>query len=177
MKESVCFIGHRKIKNTPELREYLFRLLSEMAENGTVNFLFGDHSEFNDLCYETVTKLKEKYPAIQRIHFRKDYEDADDYTMKFLISGYEQSICPKGVARAGKSCYAQRNQAMIRQSDICVFYFDENYRPPRRKNSRGDVSDSRSESGTALAFRYAEKMKKTVINCFLLEKGYDYKLL
>ena len=164
--KTCCFIGHRKIKDTPELRIRLQNILLDLIENGTVNFIFGDHSAFDDLCYDLVTKLKEKYPAIKRINFRKDYENTNDYTMQFLIMGYEESICPKGVGSAGKASYAERNQAMIRESDVCVFYYDENYLPPRRKNSKRDLVDYQPKSGTALAYAYAVKKKKRIVNLF-----------
>lgn len=53
-----CFIGHRKISETPELRVRLEKLLLDLAEGGTFHFLFGDHSAFDALCYELVTELK-----------------------------------------------------------------------------------------------------------------------
>ena len=167
MEHSVCFIGHRKINNTTELRERLQNILQELINNGTTNYIFGDHSAFDSLCYKLVTKLKEKYPAIKRINFRKDYEDIDDYTMQFLIKGYEESICPKGVGSAGRASYVERNQAMIRESDVCVFYYDENYRHARRRTTRHDICDYQPKSGTALAFQYAKTKKKTIINCYI----------
>lgn len=60
MENSVCFIGHRKIVNTPQLQERLRRILLELIDNGTVNFIFGNHSAFDDLCYDLITELKEK---------------------------------------------------------------------------------------------------------------------
>lgn len=170
MEHSVCFIGHRKINNTPELRERLQIILQELIDTGTTNFIFGDHSAFDDLCYDLVTELKERYPAIKRINFRKDYEDTDDYTMQFLISGYEESICPKGVGNAGRASYVERNQAMIRESDVCIFYYDENYLPSRRKTSRRDLFDYQPKSGTAVAYAYAESKKKKIINCFIYDE-------
>ena len=162
MEHSVCFIGHRKINDTPELRERLRGILLDLIENGTVNFIFGDHSAFDDLCYELVTELKEKHPEIKRINFRKDYEDTNDYTMQFLIVGYEESICPKGVGSAGRASYVERNQAMIRESDVCIFYYDENYLPARRKSSRQDLTDYQPKSSTAAAYDYALKKKKQI---------------
>ena len=160
MEHSVCFIGHRTIADTPALRERLRDVLIELIKGGTVNFIFGDHSAFNDLCYEAVTQLKEKHPAICRIRFRKDYEDADDYTMSFLITGFEDCICPKGVGSAGRASYVERNQAMIRESDVCVFYYDEAYLPARR----GRQKDDPPPSGTAAAYAYALQKKKPIIN-------------
>ncbi len=155
MEHSVCFIGHRKIHDTPELRRRLKSILPELIRTGTVNFIFGDHSAFDRLCYELVTEFKETYPVIRRINFRCDYPDADGYTMRFLIAGYEESICPDGRAK-----YAERNQAMIRESDVCIFYYDETAASLRRSGDR------RPNSGTAIAFQYAKRKQKPVFNCF-----------
>lgn len=163
MDNSVCFIGHRKIERTQELLERLQNILLNLIENGTVNFIFGDHSEFDRLCYESVTKLKENHHGIKRIHFRCNYENANDYTMRLLTKGYEESICPKGVGNAGKASYVERNQAMIRESDVCVFYYNENYLPDRKEKA---FPDRRQKSGTAIAYCYAKGKNKTVINCF-----------
>ena len=166
MNHSVCFIGHRKINDTPDLRERVQGILVELIEGGTVTFIFGDHSVFDSLCYELVTELKEKHPEIKRIHYRINYEEPDEYTAQYLTAGYEESICPPGVGRAGRAGYTERNRAMIRESDICVFYYDTAYLPARRKHSRRDSSDYQPSSGTALAFHYAQNLKKPVINCF-----------
>ncbi len=161
-----CFIGHRKFNDTSELRERLRGFLTDLIKNGTTNFIFGDHSAFDSLCYESVSELKEKYPEINRIHFRKDYEDTDDYTMQFLIVGYEESICPKGVGRSGRASYVERNRAMIDESDICIFYYDENYLPSRRRTSRHNLIDCKPKGGTAEAYGYAARKKKRIYNFF-----------
>ena len=60
-----CFIGHRKIERTKELEDRVFNLVEDLIQNSNVDtFLFGSRSEFNDLCYEIVSFLKEKYPNI-----------------------------------------------------------------------------------------------------------------
>ena len=91
-----CFIGHRRIKHKKELASRLRDNICYLLEQGVATFLFGDHSEFNTLCYEVVSELREVYPKIRRIHYRTDYPDADAYTMQFLLDGYEDSICPDG---------------------------------------------------------------------------------
>ncbi len=164
MDHSVCFIGHRKITDTSQLQKRLRDVLSELIAGGTVNFIFGDHSAFNILCHDAVSELKESNPAINRINFRKDCEEADDYTMRFLISGYEKSICLKGVGKAGRASYVERNRAMIDESEVCVFYYDENYLPPCRKKSKHSISDYQPKSGTSVAYEYAVKKKKNIVN-------------
>lgn len=162
--KSCCFIGHRKIPDTQELRNNLQEILIDLIENGTVIFNFGDHSAFNNVCYETVTKLKETYPQIKRVRFRTDYENADKYTMNFLLVGFEGSICPKGVGKAGKASYVLRNQAMIQKSDVCIFYYDEKYSPADTKDKQNHLNGHSSKSGTAIAYQYAVKIGKRIYN-------------
>lgn len=164
MKNAVCFIGHREIKETEYLRQRLQDTTRNLIQNGITNFLFGDNSQFNCLCYESVTEIKKEYPEIKRIYFRKNYENADEYTMKFIVSGYEESICPKGIGRAGKAGYVERNRAMIDESEFCVFYYDEKYLPEKQKTGNGAIKEYNSKSGTGIAYKYAVKRKKKIIN-------------
>ena len=157
-----CFIGHRKIKHKKELASRLRDNICYLLEQGVATFLFGDHSEFNTLCYKVVSELREVYPQIRRIHYRTDYPDADAYTMQFLLDGYEDSICPDGVAAAGKAAYVERNQAMIRASDFCVFYYNNEYLPASRKESKKAITSYQPKSGTGLAFDYAKAHGKTI---------------
>lgn len=161
-----CFIGHRKIDQTDELKNRLRSVICALIALGVTTFLFGDHSAFNTLCYEMVTELKEEYPKIQRIHLRTNYPDADDYTKQFLMSGYEDCICPEGVATAGKAAYIVRNQAMIRASDFCVFYYSGGDCPERRKASNRTLTSHQPRNGTKVALDYARAKDKVVINLY-----------
>ena len=161
-----CFIGHRKIEQTPELKELLTQTICSLIELGVTDFIFGDHSAFDTLCYGTVSAIQEKYPEIRRIHFRKDYQEISESERQFFVEGYEDSICPGDVASAGKASYIERNQAMIRTSDYCVFYYDEHYHPPLRKESKRSVVSYQPKSGTRAAYEYALSQKKKVINLF-----------
>ena len=62
-ENTCCFIGHRKINETEELKQKLTEVIENLIVNENVDtFLFGSKSEFNDLCRYTVTELKKKYP-------------------------------------------------------------------------------------------------------------------
>lgn len=65
---------------------------------------------------------------------------------------------------AGRASYVERNQEMINHSKFCVVYYDENYLPPRRKNSRRNLFNYQPKSGTRLAYDYARKKEKFIIN-------------
>lgn len=122
MESACCFIGHRNIERASEVQEKLRKELRKLIEQGTTRFIFGDHSEFNTLCYDTVTELMQEYPQIKRVKFRKDYPEITESVKQYFFNGYEDNICPKGVAQSGRASYVERNQAMIMASDICIFY-------------------------------------------------------
>ncbi|MBQ8443844.1 MAG: hypothetical protein IJX25_00625 [Clostridia bacterium] len=53
---------------------------------------------------------------------------------------------------------------MIDDSEYCLFYYDEDYQPEKRKSSKRSVLYYQPKSGTRLAYEYAKRKKKKVIN-------------
>ncbi|MEE1240034.1 MAG: hypothetical protein UHO61_08955 [Acutalibacteraceae bacterium] len=150
MKErTCCFIGHRKIENTLELRTKLSETIERLIKDKNVDtFLFGSKSEFNSLCRELVTKIKEKYPHIKRVYVRAEYPDIDDDYRAYLLQYYEDTYYPDKIKSAGRAVYVERNFEMIKKSRFCIVYCDEDYNLTNRK------------SGTRIALDYALKQKK-----------------
>ncbi len=155
-----CFFGHRKTEHTKELEEKLLSVLEALIVNNGVNrFLFGSKSEFNSLCYETVTKLKSRYPDIKRIYVRAEYPYINENYKKYILGMYDETYYPDSVLSSGKAVYIKRNYEMIDKSLFCVCYYDESYIPK--------VSGAQSgKSGTRIAYEYALKKEATVINLF-----------
>ena len=59
-KNTACFIGHRKINETEDLKIRLWDLIEDLILNQNVTtFLFGSKSAFNSLCEKTLIKAKE----------------------------------------------------------------------------------------------------------------------
>lgn len=163
------FIGHRKIEKTDEL----IKRISEVIENLIVNenvdtFYFGSKSQFDDLCYVIVSELKEKYTHIKRIYVRAEFEYIDGEGSRpyreGLMERYEDTYYPEHMSNAGKAAYVERNQEMIKKSDVCIFYYKEDYQPPRRRNGKRDLFDYQPRSGTRIAYEFAEQRKKMIIN-------------
>ena len=150
--KTCCFIGHREINVTDELKEKL-RVVIEclIVDENIDTFLFGSKSQFDDLCYDIVTEIKKKYPHIKRIFVRAEYPYIDESYVAYLLKSYEDTYFPKSVLGAGKASYVKRNCEMIENSRFCIVYYKEDYTPKGRK------------SGTKIAFDYAEKKKKTII--------------
>lgn len=152
-----CFLGHREICETEELRTQLSQAIENLIlYEKTDTFLFGSKSRFNTLCYELVTELKLKYPHIKRIYVRAEFPVIRDDYRKFLLQKYEDTYYPDKIIGAGKSVYIKRNIEMIDRSRVCFFYYDEAYAPKGRK------------SGTKIAFNYAKKQKKEIYTFPLL---------
>ena len=154
---SCCFIGHRKIERTKELEHKIFKFVEYLIVNKNVNvFLFGSRSEFNNLCYEIVSILREKYPSINRIYVRGEYQYIyDEYKDFYFVKGYESSYLPNKCKIGSRASYIERNFEMIDKSDYCIFYYDKNY---FLKNG--------STSGTKLAFDYSIRKNKKVFNLY-----------
>ena len=152
LENTCCFIGHREINVTDELKEKL-RVVIEclIVDENIDTFLFGSKSQFDDLCYDIVTEIKKKYPHIKRIFVRAEYPYIDESYEAYLLESYEDSYFPKSVLGAGKASYVKRNCEMIDNSRFCIVYYKEDYTPKGRK------------SGTKIALAYAEKKKKTII--------------
>lgn len=169
----VCsFFGHRKIEKTPELREKLITTVRWLiTEKGVCKFLFGDKSSFDDFCQEVVKELMGEYPHIKRVYVRTTYPELGEPYIGYILRDFEDTYMPERIENAGVARYVERNQEMINASDYCIFYYDENYQPPRRKYSKRSVGDYQPKSGTKVAFDYANQRKKggkdlTIINLF-----------
>ena len=129
-----CFFGHRKVPNAVEIKNKVYKEVENLiAKKDVCIFLFGSKSEFDDLCHEVVTELKEKYPHIKRVYVRSAFQHIPDWYEESLLKHYEDTYFPERMENAGKASYVERNQEMINKSDFCIVYYDENYAPPRRK--------------------------------------------
>ena len=163
----VCFIGHRTIEKTEEVISSLKETVAELIKKGVTTFLFGSMSTFDDLSWKVVTQLKEECPFIKRIYVRSAYPYIDKSYEKYLLESYEETYFPPKIENAGKYSYVERNYEMIDKSTYCVFYYNENYIPKlKRPTKRNIFSPSKRKSGTEIAYKYAQKKKKEIINLY-----------
>ena len=152
LENTCCFIGHREIIVTDELKEKLHMIIERLITEESIDtFLFGSKSQFDDLCYDIVTEIKKKHTHIKRIFVRAEYPYIDESYESYLLESYEDTYFPKSVLGAGKASYVKRNCEMIDNSRFCIVYYKKDYTPKGRK------------SGTKIALDYAVKKKKTII--------------
>ncbi len=172
--KSCCFIGHRNVEITEELKAEVKNYIEYLIKEENVkNFLIGSRSNFNYLCHSILEELKEKFPSIKLIAYECKSEAAilksEKRKWEKIFSEMENKdvsvLCVdeiydyKNKYTSGKAAYIERNQAMIDDSDFCLFYFDKDYIPLKKNFSI-------SNSGTAIAYIYAERKKKIIKNFF-----------
>ena len=82
----------------------------------------------------------------------------------YLLGSYDATYIPENVVDAGKAAYVERNYHMIDKADLCIFYYDENYKPPLKPATRGRITRDQPKSGTKIAYEYAIRQQKEIIN-------------
>lgn len=160
MKNVCCFIGHREIDETEDLKTELYKTIEMLIIDECVDtFLFGSKSRFNSLCYEIVTQMQERFPHIRRIYVRGEFPVIGDDYKAYLLEKYEDTYYPEGIVGAGPAVYVERNYEMIERSRFCIFYCQESYNPSGRK------------SGTKIALNFATKRHKQIYTFPLLRSA------
>ncbi len=168
----VCFIGHKTIEKTQELISLLKETALSLIEKGAKTFLFGSKSEFDKLSWEIITEIKKEYPFIERVYVRSAFKNIDESYKKFLLEFYEKTYFPPKIEKAGKYSYVERNYEMIDNATYCVFYYNENYDAPLKRQPKNNMLlPTKQKSGTKIAYEYALKKKKQIINVFNYVKG------
>lgn len=151
MEEKICsFFGHRNVNITDLLYDKTSAEIMKAVELGCRTFYFGGYGDFDELCYQIVTKIKDEnsklgikriYCVSQERYLRKNvrYFNRDNYDdIIYLEPSFEGWY---------KSIYF-RNCAMIDQSFLVIFY-----------------AENKADSGAYKAYKYATKQKdKKVVN-------------
>lgn len=149
--KSCSFFGHREIEISNELEHKLFMTSESLINNGCKIFYFGGFGMFDELCHKVVSKLKEKYPHVQRIYCLSDPRHLQrNKRPKWLRNeDYEEFIYLDLEFDWWYQRIYYRNCAMIDRSDIIIFYVEE-----------------REQSGAYKAYKYAKKKRKNIINLY-----------
>ena len=163
---SCSFFGHRNTILTDGEKNKLERLIENLIRKGVKTFLFGNKSKFYEECHKIVSDLMAKYEGLKRVmyvvksqgiifSFQKEkwQKRYNEMGLKDYIIDVEEKREFKNINYAGKASYIERNLEMIDESDYCIFYYNEIF-----------TKKLKTKSGTALAYDYAMKKKKKIIN-------------
>ena len=110
------------------------------------------------------TKNKNILKTAYTMMLKEKYCDINDSYKDYLLESYEDTYYPEHIENSGKAAYVERNLEMINKSKFCVVYYDENYLPARRRNSRRDLTEYQPKSCTKIAYEYATKKGLNIIN-------------
>ena len=135
-----------------------------IVKEGVDTFIFGSKSQFDDLCHTVVTELQKEHKNLRRIAYLCRHEtgclvgagmNLSQKIKRFIgkeiaVKEYEEIKKCDRVNNAGRASYVERNQWMIDDSDVIIIRFDED-----RKTDK--------QSGTAIAYAYAERKNKKVL--------------
>ena len=149
IKQTCCFIGHRKVEDRDYIFDQVKRCIENLIINSNINtFLFGSRSQFADICLQVVTQLKSEYPNLIRVYLRAEYEYISADYEKYLLEIFDKTSYSKKAHNANRLVYIKRDEELIDNSYFCIFYY---------KNRA-------EHSGTAIAFDYANRHKRNIIN-------------
>ena len=152
-KNACCVFGLRKITVVAVLKVKLTEIMENLIVSENVGtFFLGSRSQFDSLCCDVLCQLKGKYPHIHRVYVRAEYPVIGPDYEQYLLRWYDETYFPKIAENANRAVYLERNYEMIDKSCVCVVYYNSEYAPKSRK------------SGTQIAYNYALKKKKKIIN-------------
>ena len=149
-KDKVCaFFGHREVENKEETKEILRKKIADLISDGYGVFCFGGFGEFDNICWEVVTELKENYPFLRRIFYLYDERHTRiSKRPKYLKeSDYEEFVYPDLEFDWWYQRIYYRNIEIIKKSDYIVFYITHT-----------------QNSGAYKAYQYAKRIKKSTCN-------------
>lgn len=151
--KTVCFTGHREIKDIDEVKKRLLILLEKLIINGYYSFITGGALGFDTIAAQVVLELKKKYPQISltialpflnSFEYEKGWTSKDIETYTFLKNNADEVVILNKSYKRG--CYYERNRYMVDNLSVCIAY-------QRRKSG-----------GTAYTVEYAVTNKIEVIN-------------
>lgn len=148
-KKACCFFGNKKIKASKKLEIKIDMLIEELLNQNFFRFLFVGRGEFNRYCRNAVLKAKMSGKNVESIFFQSYFvsEELD----RHLLEYYDRVLTEK-YEDAKEFALIASCQDMIDHSDLVVMYFD-------RENL---------DKESCMAFLYAKKKKKEIVNVFYL---------
>ena len=105
--KTCCFIGHKTIEESEELKKRVYDIIENLIVNENVDtFYYGSKSNFNRLCKDLLCQLKEKYSHITRIYIRAEYPYIDDDYKDYLL--YQRLLSCRRIFRPARNPGGQR---------------------------------------------------------------------
>ncbi len=151
---TVCFTGHRIIKNSEELQEKLLTVLETLIKDGAEDFYAGGAIGFDTLAAEAVIRLRKIYPHIRlNLVLPCSRDEQTKYWTAEQKEEYDRILSLADTAEYiadvySTDCMKKRNARLTELADCFVCYYDK----------------KRPVGGTVQTLRMAAKKGIKIIN-------------
>ncbi len=153
---TVCFTGHRTIKNREELQKDLLTVLEKLIKNGATDFYAGGAIGFDTLAADAVLKLRKEFPHI-RLHLILpcSRDEQTKYWTSAQRAEYDRILSLADTVEYtdltySHGCMKKRNARLAELADCFVCCYDK----------------KRAYGGTFQTLRMAAKKGIRIINLF-----------
>jgi uncharacterized phage-like protein YoqJ len=149
--EEICFFtGHRLLPDEARIQKILQREIIRLARQGVTHFMAGGALGFDMLCARTVLEMKSSYGlklilAIPCHRQDKNWTVEQRFYYKRLLEQCDECHYVS-TGEYTQDCMKKRNQYMVDHSKYGIAYYVNPH------------------SGTGQTMRYAQKMKRQVLN-------------
>ena len=144
----IAFFGHRNLFGRMNLFEIVKEtILSNIKSSEPVKFYCGGYGDFDNLCTSVCKSIKESIKC--EIVFITPYiTENQQRKINVLINDklYDYSLYPPIEKTPLKFAISKRNKWIVNEADLIIAYVSRNY------------------GGAYSALKYAEKLKKKIIN-------------
>ena len=148
----ITFCGHSLFTKTDDYEQKMLAFFERVAGDDPVDFYLGGYGDFDDLCYQIVTKIAQEQPqlSIKRIYCVAQERFLRKKVRFFRREDYEEVVYLQPAFEGWYKSIYFRNLAMIGDSAYVIFY-----------------AEAREDSGAYKAYTYAKKQKnKQIVNLF-----------
>ena len=121
----ICkLLGHREL-NTDSIRARTEKVLIDLIENHDVSvFYTANNGDFDYMCNDIITELKKIYKHI-KLCWIAAYSFYNMHAKEKMI--YDEIIIPNFRTIGFKQTMAARNEWMVENSDVLVYYINHGY--------------------------------------------------
>ena len=145
---TVSLFGHRQVENLNLINERLIKIIKELLKTKQyVSFLIGRNGEFDEYVASLIKSVqKETGKENNDLSLVIPYTVSD---LEYYENYYDCIVLPECVHRSHpKAAITLKNRWMVECSDLVIVYVE------------------RDTGGAFAAMKYAQKLKKDIINLF-----------
>lgn len=160
MLKRISFIGHREILDN-NLRQVLKTIVEEKIQEGYLFFTMGTHGKFDEMALSVCRELRKTYlnikieVVITSLNKIKKIVDHDEIYGDEVYNPYDdvETVMYNIEETHFKRQIIESNQKMIDGCDLLIAY----------------VNEKKSYGGAKLAYMYAKKNGKKIINLYYFD--------